>query len=217
MSRPITVQLTRDPNGKFATRVLDFLLPVRAFAQGLTLSGEPVEGQLICGEEANAGEPRVVPLCAFTLEDGKAPNVVEKGTKAGQYWMVFTAQEVGQVPVKDSTTVTVLPGAVSASFTHTCSDFAASGGVVPAEFVLDIHGNPIPYRIVSDSLITIPGTVAGAPDARRVTFQTPTEQKRNRYTPIVDDAGEEIAVFDYTLNTNGTWRCQTWGLSNDPR
>lgn len=150
LSAPITAQLTRDPQGKFATRVFDLLLPMKAFAQGLTLSGEPIEGQLVCGEEANTGEPRVEPLCAFTLADGKAPNKVQPGTKSGQYWMVFTAQEVGQAPVKDSTTVTVLPGP-AASWRFRNSGFHGYS-VFPADYVKDQYGNSVPYRMLTTGL-----------------------------------------------------------------
>jgi hypothetical protein len=110
----VTSQLTRDPQGTFASSVVkgvgDFIAPI-AYAQGLTLSGTPVAGALVCGVQTPFGEPQIVPLCAFTLADGKAANTVVGGTKSGIYNVVFYAQVPSQLPVKDSTTFTVQPGA----------------------------------------------------------------------------------------------------------
>jgi hypothetical protein len=111
LAKSVTTQLTRDPQGEFASRVLDFFKPVVAYAQSLSLAGDPVANAIVCGRESAPGEPKVVPLCAYTLADGKAANIVEGGTKAGTYTILFTAQVPSQAPVVDSTTVTVDPGA----------------------------------------------------------------------------------------------------------
>ena len=95
LAKPITSQLAVDPNGKFATGIFNWLAPAVAYAQTLTVSGTPVADAIVCGRETLPGEPKVVPLCAFTLADGKAANSVESGTKAGTYNIVFTAQDVG--------------------------------------------------------------------------------------------------------------------------
>jgi hypothetical protein len=127
LAKPITAQLTRDPQGKFATRVFDFLAPSIAYAQGIVLSGTPVANAIVCGREALPGEPQVVPLCAYTLADGKAANSVQPGTKAGTYNVVFSAQVPTQMPVKDSTTVTVLAGDVAK---YVVARFTPVGGFV---------------------------------------------------------------------------------------
>lgn len=166
LAKPITAKLTRDPEGKFATRVFDFLAPKLAFAQDLPLSGEPIAGQLVCGRESEPGEPKVEPLCAFTLADGKAPNVVKPGTKAGVYNMVFTAQDVGVLPVKDSTTVTVEAGPMAshkfpAGFGYNCWTV-----FLPTN-VLDQYGNPVPYGFTTTGDVAHPAsTVLGTADAR---------------------------------------------------
>lgn len=148
---PITSQLTRDPQGKFALGVINFLLPTVAYAQQqIPLSGEPVEGAIVCGRVAPTGEPQVEPLCAFTLSDGKAANVVKPGTKAGIFNIVFTAQVQSQEPVKDSTTVTVLAGAVTVnSYAGGRVDFGESPFSVDpnGNLVQDQYGNPVPYRL----------------------------------------------------------------------
>lgn len=149
---PITSQLTRDPQGTFASRALDrvgdFMLPALAYAQGINLAGDPVAGAIVCGRVAPIGEPQVVPLCAFTLSDGKAANTVEPGTKAGTFDVVFTAQDVGQQPIKDSTMVTVLPGPM-ASHRFTYGSGFICYTIFPADYVKDQYGNSVPYRMLT--------------------------------------------------------------------
>jgi hypothetical protein len=144
LANRITSQLTRDPQGTFASRALDrvgdFVLPALAYAQGISLAGEPVEGAIVCGREAAPGEPQVQPLCAFTLADGKAANTVVPGTKAGTYNIVFTAQVQSEEPVKDSTTVIVQPGpAVGAGGGQPCSTGQPGCYLVSVSDVIDLH------------------------------------------------------------------------------
>jgi len=165
LAKPITSQLTRDPQGKFATRVLDFLAPAIAYAQTLTLSGTPVANAIVCGREAKAGEPQVIPLCAFTLTDGTAANSVHGGTKAGKFNILFTAQVTSQLPVADSTTVAVAAGAM-ASQSFTGVGFSC-WTVVEPERVLDQYGNPVPYRFVTTgTLAHTASNVLGSDGAR---------------------------------------------------
>jgi hypothetical protein len=170
LAKPITAQLTRDPGGKFASRVFDFLRPSIAYAQGLTLAGVPVADQIVCGRESAPGEPKVVPLCAYTLANGKAANTVQGGTKAGTYNILFTAQVPAQEPVVDSTTVTVEAGPMAAH------DFLPGHGfqcwtVFPAINVRDKYGNAVPYRFVTKGQFAhVAGDVMGAESA--LTFVT---------------------------------------------
>jgi hypothetical protein len=137
--KTVTAMLTRDPNGTFATRVLDFLSPAIAFAQDITLSGTPVANQIVCGQQAKPGEPEIIPLCAFTLADGKAANHVKGGTKAGKYELPFTAQVATQIPVKDSTSFTVVPGPAIGAGGGQCSTGQLGCNLVSGGDVLDIH------------------------------------------------------------------------------
>jgi hypothetical protein len=156
LGAPITTELTRDKNGTFARGPFDFLLPNAAFAQALTMPGTPVAGALICAQQSAAGEPQAVPLCAFTLADGTAPIAIKGGTKAGTFVMAFTAQLQTQMPVKDSTTVTV--NAAQASYSTldhgTSYPTRAAPGVFPADILVDSYGNVVPFRIVVDSAPT---------------------------------------------------------------
>lgn len=218
LAKAVTSQLTRDPNGKFATRVLDLLRPAVAYAQGLALAGEPVANAIVCGRESAPGEPKVVPLCAFTLADGKAANTVEAGTKAGTFNILFTAQVPSEEPVVDSTTVVVEPGPADPSIHISSNDLASTVDTVPASAVVDAFGNPVPFAIQSDSLVTVAGTVAGTVDARRVTFKAAAGAS-NVYTPILDADGKKIATLDYSFdNTNASpvWRFNVWGLAFKP-
>lgn len=173
LPKPITAQLTKDPEGRFAARVIDFLLPLKAFAQGLTLPGQPVVGALVCGREAEPGEPTVEPLCGFTLTDGKAPKVVKPGTKAGTYNIVFSAQAVGESPIKDSTTVTVEAGPM---VVNRWLSYLSVSGLSPHTFdngpedvfVQDAYGNRVPYRLEVTGPAHVLGTELGTLDARTI-------------------------------------------------
>jgi hypothetical protein len=139
LAKPITSQLARDPNGQFASGLFNWLAPAVAYAQTLTVAGTPVANAIVCGRETLAGEPKVVPLCAFTLADGKAANSVESGTKAGTYNIVFTAQVPTQAPVKDSTTVTVAAGPAVGAGGGQCNTDQPGCYLVSVGDVLDLH------------------------------------------------------------------------------
>lgn len=139
LAKPITSMLTRDPEGKFATRVIDLLLPIKAFAQTLTLSGTPVAGTIVCGRESADGEPKVVPLCAYTLADGKAVNSVTPGTRAGKFNLLFTAQAPSTVPIQDSTAVTVGAGPAVRAGGGQCSTGQPGCYLVSVGDVIDLH------------------------------------------------------------------------------
>jgi hypothetical protein len=218
LAKPITAELTRDPQGRFATRVFDLLAPTVAYAQGLSLAGDPVANAIVCGRVAPVGEPQVVPLCAYTLADGKAANVVQGGTKAGTYTVLFTAQVPTQEPVVDSTTVTVEAGPAAPDLHVSGPILTLPTDTIPANAVRDIYGNPVPFRIQGDSLITVAGNVVGTVDARRFSFKPPTNVIGNVHTPILDGNGVQIATLDYTLYVGSTsqWTWQTWGMQNAP-
>lgn len=176
LAKPITAQLTRDPQGKFATRVFDLFAPALAYAQSLNLPGDPVAGQLVCGEESASGEPKVVPLCAYTLATGKAANSVQGGTKAGVYTMRFTAQVPTEMPVKDSTTVTVEPGNVSGGdfFGHVSYPGRVSPATFPLTLLLDQYGNQVAYKlIVVTGAAHAQGNVIGTAEARTLVADGP--------------------------------------------
>jgi hypothetical protein len=175
LAKPITSQLTRDPQGQFATRVFDLLAPAKAYAQGLTLAGDPVANAIVCGREAATGEPQVVPLCAFTLADGKAPNVVQPGTKAGTFNMVFTAQVPSQEPVIDSTTVTVEAGPMASTvFVHGTGFQCWT--LFPALNVKDQYGNAVAYRFVTKgSFAHVASDVLGTEGARTLMADAATD------------------------------------------
>lgn len=173
LANRITSQLTRDPQGTFASRALDrvgdFLLPALAYAQGLTLAGEPVQGAIVCGREALPNEPQVQPLCAFTLADGKAANTVVPGTKAGTYNVVFTAQNVGTEPVKDSTTVIVQAAAPSEVVLLDAPNgrtlaVGASLDLRPlVVFVRDQYANDVAWSQMTPGVALRDGTEVGQP------------------------------------------------------
>jgi hypothetical protein len=216
LPKPVTSQLAEDPNGKFASGIFKWLAPAIAYAQTITVAGTPVANAIVCGRVAPIGEPQVVPLCAFTLADGKAANSVQPGTKAGTYNVLFTAQVASQLPVQDSTTVTVAPGAVDPQLHIGGSDMPATTDTVPANAVRDVFGNSVPFAIQSDSLITVAGKVAGTVDARRFSYKAPSATVHNVDTPIVDANGVKIATFDYTLygpTAGGGWTWATFGTA----
>lgn len=147
LGQPITSQLTRHEQGKFAY-LKRIVLPPFAYAQGLTMPGTPVSGAIVCAREADPGEPKAFPLCAFTDANGKAPITIQGGTKAGSFRVLFTAQVQSQQPVRDSTTVTVLAGPMASHRFVKGTGFDC-WTTFPADYVKDEFGNPVPYRFVT--------------------------------------------------------------------
>lgn len=174
LGKPITSQLTKDPQGKFAARFMDFLLPLKAYAQGLTMPGEPVAGALVCAREAGPGEPKAFPLCAFTLADGKAPIAITGGTKAGKFTVVFSAQVQTQQPVRDSTTVQVNAGPMASHRFQPGSGFVC-WTTFPADYVKDEFENSVPYRFVTTGpLAHVVSDTLGSEGARRFAVDRPS-------------------------------------------
>lgn len=200
LEKKITAQLTRDPQGEFATRVFDFLAPKLAYAQAINLPGEPVEGAIVCGREALPGEPQVQPLCAFTLADGKAANTVVPGTKAGTFNVVFTAQVTSQEPVKDSTTVIVEAGPANPNYHSSTSPYLQSPAVVDPTAVQDQYGNAVAFSVVSDGRIGVVGATAGTAEARTVTFDASLyDNAQNHIVELRDTKGETVGHLRYTV------------------
>lgn len=196
---PITSQLTRDPQGQFATRVFNFIAPAVAYAQGTSLPGEPVQGAIVCGRVAAFGEPQVVPLCAFTLADGKAANTVQGGTKAGTYNILFTAQVPSQAPVEDSTTVTVNPGPFASTvFIH--GNGFNCWTLFPAIDVQDQYGNAVPYRFVTKGPFAhVASDVVGTEGARTLVTDGQTNVASDFQSVDVEADGKVIATGTLTV------------------
>lgn len=193
LAKPVTAMLTRDPQGHYASRVFDWFAPAIAYAQSLTVPGDPVPNKLVCGEETGVGEPKIVPLCAFTLADGKAANSVQGGTKAGTYTMRFTAQVTTQMPVKDSTTVTVEAGALAKNNLTGLTQFGLSPLAFDngtSAYLQDAFGNRIAYRLEVTGPAHVAGDIFGDLSARTV---------------VADPAGL------CTDNCSGTFRPEEWG------
>lgn len=206
LQKQITSQLTRDPNGTFASRVFDFVAPAKAFAQGLSLAGTPIADQIVCGEETAPGEPKVVPLCAFTLADGRAANSVQGGTKAGVYTMRFTAQVPSQEPVKDSTTVTVEAGPADPNFRITGNPIVSSPATLPASAVVDLYGNAVPYYVVGDANITVSDKTAGSAAARTLTFKDGAAPDGTMGVLELRDGGDVlVGHFAYKIYQPGSY------------
>lgn len=199
LASPIRSMLTRDPQGQFASGVLTFLLPTAAYAQGLTLAGTPVANAIVCGRVAPIGEPQVVPLCAFTLADGKAANVVQGGTKAGTYNILFTAQVTAQAPVVDSTTVIVKAGPIDPGFHVTGNPIVFSPATIPETAVHDSYGNAVPFVIVGDKYLTVSNN-------RTLTFDNSTDPNgTNGVVELRDAANVLIGHLTYRIYPAGSY------------
>jgi hypothetical protein len=208
LARPITSQLTRDPQGQFASRVLDFLAPEKAYAQGINLAGTPVADAIVCGRVAPVGEPQVVPLCAFTLADGKAANVVQPGTKAGTYNVVFSAQVPAAEPVVDSTTVIVQAGPASLTF-RTPGTLNPSPYTLPDNTVQDQYGNGVTgYSVIGDDIISV------GVDGRTLTFSKLSDAYR--FLDIQDANKVLIGYLRYRIGTDSRLEWVSYGLNAAP-
>lgn len=205
LGQPITSQLTRHEQGKFA-RLQRIILPPFAYAQGLVMPGIPVAGAIVCAREADPGEPKAFPLCAFTDVNGKAPITIQGGTKAGAFRVLFTAQVQSQQPVRDSTTVTVEAGPITFNFFTLCGSL--TGGPVPTwtvdnipngqPLVRDQFGNRVPYKlVVTGDVATVQGDTLGTLAAR-----TLVKVKEGTATVSVVSKTATIATLPLTVSSN---------------
>lgn len=172
VGNPIVSKLTTAPDGQFASRSRwNFLRPRVAFAQEISVKGNPVVGGVVCAPIPKAGEPTPFSICTNTLADGTAPFAYTPGTKAGVYNIKFVAQTETSSLVTDSTTLIVEAGPADPNYRGSLGNpYLHSPAVIDSTAVQDQYGNAVAYRIVSDGRVTVIGTTLGQVDARTIVF-----------------------------------------------
>lgn len=209
----VATQVYRGPNGTVALRVLDAMLPPKALAQ-TAVTGVP--NQVVC---ASAPDPkhalRAEVSCANSDAQGMAYFVFHHDSVAGTSTGQIAAALSTGTKITDSVSATVLPGVVDSNAFVT-GYVQQKGDTVRADLVRDKFANALPFAIVSDSLITVAGTVAGTLDARRFTFVTPTVPKPDRITTVLGADGKLIAHMRYTLQSDGKFYVSMSGLNRTP-
>lgn len=180
---PIVAQLVRLPNGTYALlqNAADFVLPTKAYAQGIVLTGSPIPGGVVCGLPADSLRPlKPMIACVNTGADGKVSYPFSHGTVAGESKGIVQASINGVVVTLDTARATVVHGPVAAM-----GGFLRDTAVTPGQVidfttfpvsVIDYYGNRIPqadyvftYRRVNR---TASLTDAAATASRMVTVRT---------------------------------------------
>jgi hypothetical protein len=172
---PVTIQVGYLPNGQVALRqrVLDAVLPEKAYAQGTVLKG--IAGQLVCAvapDPALALTPQVPCQIADAL--GNATFNFDHGTKAGVARAQARATVSGATVVTDSVTATILPGAASTLDAAYHAWFVVNGAKMGiASLVVrarDQYGNTVPTipTVTGSGQFTVVGDSILAPSTERI-------------------------------------------------
>lgn len=214
---PVVAQAVRLPNGQVGFRVMDavdMVLPPKAYAQTTTVNGIP---NLVVCVTAPVGGGRAMKAevpCATTDAAGKATFVFLTDSIAGPIRGRIAAALATGTQVTDSVSATVVPGVVDSNY-KAGGFVQQKGDTVMSDAVRDRYGNKLPFRIVSDSFITVADTVAGSLGARRFTFVTPSAPVE-RTTDVRGASGARIARMRYGLRPDATFFVVVAGLNRTP-
>lgn len=137
---------------------------------------------------------------AQTDAEGIALFYFNPGTKAGESCAEIRAVVDGLPVVPDTVCVNVEAGPASTTFRFQ-GPLCGSPCVIPAAAATDAHGNPVPFRIVTDSTLSVQGEVAGTVAARSVTFQhRPGPDVVWSETQIRGPSGDVIGYLTYYVS-----------------
>lgn len=162
----VGVQAYQGANGSVALRVLDALLPPKAYAQTAV---QGVAGVVVC---ATAPDPQHVlhpeVPCTQTGADGLAYFTFHNDSVAGTARANVAGTINTRTVITDSVFATVLPGPASPTYLAAQTPIQNFPATVPATEVQDAYGNPVAYRIVSDGRIVVQGDTVGTVAARTI-------------------------------------------------
>jgi hypothetical protein len=165
---PVVAQVIRLANGSVALRILDGVLPRRAYAQTAVVG---VPNQVVCARTPDPKHALTAEvLCANSDATGKAYFTFHADSLAGTDKAQVALSTATGTLVTDSVQATVVPGAASPTYRMQSNPLLTSPAVVPANAVQDQYGNAVPYRIVADSHIAVQDTTTGSVGARTLVF-----------------------------------------------
>jgi hypothetical protein len=213
LPQPVVAQVVRGPNGQVSLRILDALLPEKAYAQ-TTVTGIP--GQVVC---FNAPDPkhamRAEVACASSDALGKATFVLHTDSVAGVSRGQVAAALATGTKVTDSVSATVMAGPVDPNFRVPAGIVVNLPAVVAADAVRDVYGNAVAFRIVSDGLIGVQDTTTGSVGARTiVSGPPPTTPVAQPTSGMVELRGMNGALVGHGRYTFDGARTQLRGFSS---
>lgn len=217
LTSPVVARLARDPNGKYAFRWIDPLLPAKAYAQDVQVNGTAVPGQVVCAT-VGPTDPQPFSVCTNTDSAGKAWFSFHGGTTAGLHELPIHAQVGQQSIVTDTARVTVVAGPVSATFCTNTSTLKPSPDTIPVSAAPDAYGNGTPYRIVGDTIVHVRGDTVGTIAARTLTWTLPPNTQPFFGTlALRDSSGAVIGHIDYGMGSSAdprlSWKSYGAGVS----
>jgi hypothetical protein len=214
LPKNVGVQAVRLPNGSVALRVLDAMLPPKAYAQTGVVS---VPGVVACPDSPDP-KHALIPevLCTATGADGIAWFTFHSDSIAGVSKALVKAT-VNQVTViTDSVLATILPGAASPTYRTSNIPIANFPAIMPAGSVVDQFGNALPFRIVSDGRIVVQGDTVGTVAARTI-VAAPANTPSSGYVVELQGANDVLLGRARYLTASG--QLQQWtaaGVSLTP-
>jgi hypothetical protein len=193
---PVVAQAVRLANGQVSLRVLDALLPEKAYAQ-TTVNG--IAGLVVCATAPAAGRAMKAEVpCASTDALGKATFVFMTDSVAGITRGVIAAALATGTKVTDSVTATVMAGAASPTYIAAVTPILGFPYVLPETEVVDAFGNPVPYRVVSDGRLVMRDTTTGSIGAR--TIVTGPDAQADYWVELTGVNGARVGHARYRVN-----------------
>jgi hypothetical protein len=166
LPKEVGVQAVRLPNGQSGLRLLDALLPPKAYAQTGVTSVPGIVACPVSPDPKHALIPEVP--CTSTGADGIAWFTFHHDSVAGRSMAQVRATVDRVTVVTDSVVATILPGPASPTYRTQSVPIQSFPATVAENSVQDQYGNPVPFRIISDGRIVVQDTTTGSVGARTI-------------------------------------------------
>jgi hypothetical protein len=209
---PVVAQAVLLPSGQVSLRLLDALLPEKAYAQ-TTVNG--IAGLVVCATAPTSGRAmRAEVPCASTDALGKATFVFLTDSVAGVTKGVIAAALASGTKVTDSVSATVLAGAASPTYIAPLTPYMTFPATVPATSVVDTFGNAVAFRIIPDGRIVVQDTTTGSVGAR--TIVSGPDAQADFFVELRGAGGVAVGKARYRINQGQLLGFSAGGVNTTP-
>jgi hypothetical protein len=194
LPKPVEGQLYRKADGSVALRVLDALLPAKAYAQTV-VQGAGIAGAVVCWADSTSA-PRLIPFspCVNTGTDGMVAFNLHPDTAAGEAIGSVHWDSSGVPKVTAVVTATINAGPAGPKFCWQGS-LKLSPYLITGTVATDAYGNVIPWHLTGDSIVAVSGDTLTYDDTPLAFGNTGTTGT----LALTDSTGAAIGNFQYHI------------------